>query len=344
MSLEDVRSAINKKFKSEVLGYGNNLPKMERIPFGSARMNYLTRGGIPWPGVTEISGPEGGGKTTLLGDLTKQAQQMGLMCAFTDVENKTDLEYWKWLGVDTDNLLTCKPTGMSGEDVLQLQLDLMEQGVNFLGLDSVASLVPDAVLKGDMADKTYCGSSGILSTFSQKLSGTGITGQSKIAFVGINQVRDKINSMYGGLQTPGGHFWRHVCLCRIQVTKGDPFDELYKDMKWSSRDPIAGHTIEVNMIKNQFSKNDRKYSQCTLHYGKGIDTYRDLIDVAIVMDVIHRAGSYYQLLNIETGEILCVNNVEMKFQGKSNLDEYLLSNPRIVKWIEGQVNQHICED
>lgn len=718
MSLEDIKATLNKKYKSEVLGYGNNLPKLDRIPFSSARMNYLTRGGIPWPGVTEISGPEGGGKTTLLGDLTKQAQQMGLMCSFIDTENKaqpldaliltpngfsrmgdmsvgdelygndglvhhvigvypqgikdvykvtfsdgtsteccgehlwtvqhiydrqymlgnnksedynyqtlrleqilsdglklhgktskkgsnkyyvpinkeinfstnevllldpyllgvligdggivstvgftsedidlvasvsniviqyrckltqdkddanvwfirkdteikdstipnpikeiikelglyghhsfekfipkeylfssienraqllrglidtdgmvkgtqsyhycttseqlskdvaflarslgclvrshkrpsyykdsegnkiicrdkyelhintpenllpfttekrqsqynnalnkprqrnghflkksieavdligqkecqcirtdnpsslyitdefivthnTDLDYWKWLGVDIDNLLTCKPTGMSGEDILQLQLDLMEEGVQFAGLDSVASLVPKAVLDGQMDNKTYCGSSGILSTFSQKLSGTGITGQNKIAFVGINQVRDKINSMFGGFQTPGGHFWRHACLCRLQVSRGTAFDAQYKDMSASSRDPFAGHMIEINMLKNQFSKNDRKYNQCTLHYTKGIDANRDMVDVAILMDIIHRAGAWYQLLNIETGEILCVNGDEMKFQGRANLDAYLEENPRITKWIHSQVMQHITED
>ena len=102
----------------------------------------------------------------------------------------------------------------------------MAEGVQFLGLDSVASLVPKSVLNGDMEDKTYCGSSGIMSTFSQKISGSGIVNANKITFVGINQVRDKIGGF--GLHTPAGHFWKHIVF-RIQLSRGT-FNEAYTQM------------------------------------------------------------------------------------------------------------------
>jgi recombination protein RecA len=342
MSLEEIRKNLNKKFKSEVLGYGDCLPKVDRIPFSSPRLNYLTRGGIPWPGITEISGAEQSGKTTLLGDLTMQAQKKGLLCAFTDTENKTALDYWEWLGVDINNLLVCKPTGLSGEDILQLQLDLMAEGVQFLGLDSVASLVPKSVLDGTMDDKTYCGSSGIMSTFSQKISGSGIVNSNKVTLVGINQVRDKVNGF--GLQTPAGHFWRHVCLCRLQLSKGNPFNESYVQMPMSTQELTAGHWVDVKMLKNQFSKNDRKFNIFTLNYSKGIDVAEDLIDVAISMEIIHKGGAWFRIINIETGEILCVNDEELKFQGRASLREYLDTNPRMRMWLESQVNSRITEE
>lgn len=257
------------------------------------------------------------------------------------ITHNTDLDYWKWLGVDIDNLLICKPIGVSGEDLLQLQFELMNEGVQFLGLDSVASLVPNAVLKGTMDDKTYCGSSGIVSTFSQKLMGSGILLEKKSCMVGINQVRDKMSGF--GLQTPGGHFWRHACLCRLQLLKGNPFDRNYKEMALSTIEEPLGHKIEVRMLKNQFSKNDRRFNICTLNYEIGIDTFEDAIDVGIDLEVIQKSGAWYRLVNRETGEILCMNGDELKFQGRSNLRDYMLNNPRIGKWLLGQINKYIAE-
>lgn len=341
MSIESIRSSINKKFKSEILSNAEDYYGFDRIPFSSPRLNYLTRGGIPWPGGIEISGPESSGKTTLLGDLVANAQKMGIICALTDSENKTDLDYWKFLGVDTDNLIVCKPVGVSGEDLLQLQFELMNEGVGFLGLDSIASLVPKAVLTGDMDDKTYCGSSGIVSTFSQKLTGSGILLEKKVCMVGINQVRDKLSGF--GLQTPGGHFWRHACICRLQLAKGAPFDHNYKDMAFSTIEQPMGHKIEVRLLKNQFSKNDRRFNVCTLRYDTGIDVFEDSIDVGIDLGIIHKGGAWYRLVNCETGEILCQNGEELKFQGRSNLRDYLIDNPRIGKWLTGQINKYIAD-
>lgn len=341
MGLDDIRANINKKFKTDMLQTGDNFTHFDRIPFSSPRMNYLTRGGIPWPGATELSGPESSGKTTVLGDLTKNAQKMGITCAFTDTENKTDLDYWKWLGVDIDNLLVCKPTNASGEALLELQFELMREGVAFLGLDSVASLVPKQVLTGTMDDKTYCGSSGILSTFSQKLTGSGILFEKKVCMVGVNQVRDVMSGY--GMKTPGGHFWRHACICRLQLTKGNPFDRMYKEMAMSTIEQPAGHWIEARLLKNQFCKNDRRYTTLTLNYTDGIDLYEDAIDVGIDLEVVQKNGAWYSFLNRETGEILCVNGSEVKLQGRNGVREYFMENPRIFKWVMGQINQYITE-
>lgn len=342
MSLDDIKNTINKKFKSEILGFGVDMPGFERIPFSSPRLNYLTRGGLPRPGGVELSGAEGSGKTTLLGDIIKNAQKQGLLCSFTDTENKVDLDYWKFLGVDTDNVLVCRPIGMSGEDVLQLQMDMLNEGVQVLGLDSLASLVPKAVLLGDMTEKTYCGSSGIVSTFSQKLTGSGILTEKGAVMIGINQVRDKLSGF--GLQTPGGHFWRHACVCRLQLMKGNPFNSDYKELPLSTVDEVSGHVIEARLLKNQFMKNDRRFTTMTLHYEKGIDVVEDGISVAIDLEVIDKAGAWYRLVNKEAQQVLCIDGEELKFQGRVALRQYLDENPRIVKWMVGQIDKYITED
>lgn len=341
MSLDDIRNSINKKFRAELVSSNPEYTQFDRIPFSSPRLNYLTRGGVPWPGAIELSGPESSGKTTLLGDLTKNAQKMGLICAFTDTENKTDLDYWKWLGVDTDNLLISKPVNASGETILELQFELMRQGAAFLGLDSVASLVPKQVLEGSMSDKTYAGSSGILSTFSQKMLGTGILHERKVCMVGINQVRD-IMSGYG-YKTPGGHFWKHACVCRLQLTKGNPFNRNYVEMAMSTIEQPAGHWIEVRMLKNQFSKNDRRYTTVTFNYDYGVDVYEDVIDVALDLDIIYRGGAWYKFCNRETGDILQVDGQDVNLQGRNAVKEYLQEHPRIFRWLMGQVDQYIRE-
>lgn len=341
MSLEEIKSRLNKKFKTDITRYGADKIELFRIPFSSPRLNYLTRGGIPGPGAIEISGPEGAGKTTLLNDLIKNAQQKGLLCALIDAENKYDVDYAKWLGVDIDNLLLSQPRNVSGEEVLELALNMIAEGIRFCAIDSLASLVPKSILSGTMEDKTYCGSSGILSTFSQKLSGSGLLLQKRAILVGINQVRDKLNGF--GLQTPGGHFWRHICLARFQITAGNPFNENYSDMPYSTTEKTAGYKIEVKILKNQFMKNDRRFNYATFHYEKGFDVLEDLIDVAIELGVIVRAGAWYRIVNKETGEILCVNDQELKFQGKAGVRNYLEQNTKVARWIEMQVNKYMLD-
>ena len=345
MSLDSIRANINKQFKGEVVGYGNCIPKFERIPFTSARLNYMTRGGLPLGACVEISGAEESGKTTLLADIVKNAQAMGLMCSFTDSENKTDLEYWKYLGVDLSNLLVCKPTGLTGEQILELQFELISQGIRLLGLDSVASLVPSAVFENSMEEKTYCGSSAIMSTFSQKLSGSGILYKHNATLIGINQVRDKIGGYTGGLSTPGGHFWKHACIARLQLSKSNPFDKNYKQLTLGATEDIAGHYIDVRMLKNQFCRNDRKLSTVAYCYADAvIGGVEDLLDVAMLYGIVVQGGAWYRIINPSTGELLCVNDQELKFQGRANIRNYLMNTPQIYKWLESQVNSMILQE
>jgi len=335
--LDQIKSSINKKFKDEVLGFGKQYTKIDRIPFSSPRLNYLTRGGIPWPGVTELSGGEGAGKSTLLGDLTKNAQQMGMLCALIDAENKGDLEYWEFLGVDIDNLLVCRPQNASGEDILQMCLELLKEGIQFLGIDSVASLVPQSVLTNEMSDKTYAGSSGILSTFSQKLSGQGIIQLNNACLVGVNQVRDNIGGY--GLRTVGGHFWKHLCVYRLQISRGNPFDEVYKELPMGTPDDISGYTMEARVLKNQFCPNDRRFAQCTFHNYHGIDVVVDAAEVAMTYGFLIRAGAWYRLVDQETGEILNFNGEEFKVNGRNALFESFRKNPLIFNWVLDKIKE-----
>jgi RecA/RadA recombinase len=341
MSIEDIKNSLNKKFKQDITRMGHDSTVYERVPFTSPRVNYLTRGGIPFPAATELSGPEGAGKTTLEIDLIKNAQKLGMYCGIIDTENKFDVEYARWHGVDTDNLIISNPVNTTGEDILQLAMDMIEEGIRFCAIDSLAALVPKAVLNGTMDDKSYCGSSGIVSTFSQKISGTGILQAKRACLLGINQVRDKVNGF--GLQTPAGHFWRHICMCRLQLSRGNPFDANYKELAMGTTEETAGYKIEIRMLKNQFSKNDRRFNFCTFNYDKGIDVFEDLIDVGIDMNVIYKTGAWYRFVNLDTGEVLCVDGEELKFQGKASVREYLEQNSRIHKWAEMQIMAHIAD-
>lgn len=341
-NIDQIKVSLNKKFKGNMFKVVES-NQFYRIPFSSSRLNYLTRGGLPYPGASELSGPEGAGKTTLEIDLIKHAQALGLTCAVIDTENKFDMEYAEWLGVKKDDLIFTQPTGLDGETVLELALGLIEEGAKFCAIDSIPSLVPKSVYEGDMSDKQYCGSSGILSTFSQKVSGTGILQEKGACLLGINQVRDKVGGY--GLQTPGGHFWRHICICRLQLAKGNPFDHNYKDLPYSTTEETAGYSMELRMLKNQFSKNDRRFAKCTFTYDIGIDELQDLIDVAIEIGVIYKSGAWYRFVDPTTGEVISNESGDIKLQGKANVRNFLKEedNSQIYKWVKLQVDQKLAE-
>jgi recombination protein RecA len=265
--------------------------------------------------------------------LAKNAQAKGLLCGYIDTENRVDLDYWKFLGVSIDDILVCRPQGATGEEVLQLALDLMEEGVQFLGLDSIASLVPKAVLEGDMSDKTYAGASGIMSTFSQKLTGSGIIQKNYVSLVGINQIRDIIGSYVGGTRTTGGHFWKHACSCRLHITRGKLFDENYKELAASTQDETAGYQMNVKMEKNQFSMNDRRFALCTYKYKVGIDVIKDAITVADIYGIIARHGAWYHLIDPDTGELIAVDGEEFKCNGMAKLYEAVSTNEAVKSWL-----------
>jgi recombination protein RecA len=301
---------------------GNQLPPIERIPFSSPKMNYLTRGGMPRGRMVEFVGMESSGKTTTTLDLIAQCQEAGGRAFFVDAENTLDEDWAKKLGVDVDNLVLIKPThGESAEEILQAVIDLVSTGLFSMGaVDSIPFLVPKAVIEGTMDDKSYCGNSGTLTQFVNKING--LLAKTGTLLVMINQLRDKIGATYVAYNTPGGRALKHAYSFRLFFTKGRFINEDCKELT-NQCETAQGNIVEVKVEKNKVCKPDRRLGQYTLKYDTGIDVYNDTIEMGIQLKTgIYLGGSWYYIINAD-GEPMKDGENELKFQGKAKLLERL---------------------
>lgn len=328
--------SINKKYKKDIVIKGTDIKQREMIPFTSPKANWLTRGGIAKGKMSEFYGGEGAGKTTLALDVLANYQKLDDRPAvYLDAENTLDKEHGTLLGVNWENVILIKPDEESAETLLDMVLDLYRTGeVGFGVIDSIPFLMSEQAVKGGLADKTYAGNSGVMTMFSSKI----VPNLSRYdsTLIMINQIRDKIGVLYTAYNTPGGRMLKHSYVQRIYLRKGSLLDENYNEKSNSYEDPV-GHIIQMNYTKNKISQNDRQLSSITLIYDKGIDVIKDTIDLAIHYNVIVQAGSWYRLIDIETGEIY------EKFQGQAELIRYLKENEeefnKIAKIIDKKIRE-----
>lgn len=317
-SLDAVIREINRKAGSDIVGYG--IPKKDytRIPFTSPRMNYCTYGGLPTGRLIEFYGEEHGGKTTTALDIVANYQQMetGKKVTYFDSENTLDVEWAMKLGVNVDDLILLQPESQSAEDILEMILQMIDTGeVGLVILDSIASMVSAQELDKTIADKTYAGISMPLSTFSKKAEM--MCKKTNCTIIGINQIRDDLGAMWAGaVRTPGGRGWKHLCSVRMQFTRGNFLNERGEKIKRSSESP-AGNIVLMSMTKNKTCPANRRGGFYTIDYANGIDYLRDLVDVAIKYDLIQKSGSWFTIVNPDTGEVL-----SEKIQGLANVYEY----------------------
>lgn len=328
--------SINKKYKKDIVIKGTDIKQREMIPFTSPKANWLTRGGIAKGKMSEFYGGEGAGKTTLALDVLANYQKLDDRPAvYLDAENTLDKEHGTLLGVNWENVILIKPDEESAETLLDMVLDLYRTGeVGFGVIDSIPFLMSEQAVKGGLSDKTYAGNSGVMTMFSSKI----VPNLSRYdsTLIMINQIRDKIGVLYTAYNTPGGRMLKHSYVQRIYLRKGSLLDENYNEKSNSYEDPV-GHIIQMNYTKNKISQNDRQLSSITLIYDKGIDVIKDTIDLAIHYNVIVQAGSWYRLIDIETGEIY------EKFQGQAELIRYLKENEeefnKIAKIIDKKIRE-----
>lgn len=369
MKLEQLMKDWNKDSKALVAVQGLEREALPRIPFSAPSMNYQTYGGLPRKRVVEFFGPESSGKTTSALDIVKNAQmvfeqeweqkteelkeklenaraskasktaikelemqldslQEPLKIVYLDLENTLDTEWAKKIGVDVDNIWIVRPEMNSAEEILQYVLDIFETGeVGLVVLDSLPYMVSQNLIDEELTKKAYAGISAPLTEFSRKV--TPLLTRYNAIFLGINQIREDMNSQYNAYSTPGGKMWKHACAVRLKFRKGDYLDENGASLTRTARNP-AGNVVESFVEKTKAFKPDRKLVSYTLSYHDGIQIENDLVDVAVEFGVIQKAGAWFSVVDLETGEIMTDEDEEpLKFQGKANLvrrfkeDDYL---------------------
>lgn len=319
-NLDLIIKDLNKKMKVGNIQLGVDFQEVQKIPFSSCRLNYMTYGGIPVGRIAEFYGADGSGKTTTAIDVAGNAQKMfpDKKVLFVDIEHTFDSCWATKLGLNCDDIIYLDPDSMGAEEVFNMMIELIDSGeISLCILDSIGAMVSMQANEKQIGERTYGGVSMALTEFSKKI--TPVLARTQTAFIGINQVRDDMNSMYGGTTTTGGRAWRHSCSTRLEFRKGNYIDDKDNKLSRACENP-AGNIVNVALVKSKVCRPDRKVGFYTLKYLEGIDYVSDAVDVAIKMGLVMQGGAWFSLVDIETGEIL------NKFQGKYKLVDYLKEN------------------
>ncbi len=293
--------------------------RVPSIPTGSISLDMaLGIGGIPRGRITEIYGPESSGKTTLALHIIAEAQKLGGVGAFIDAEHALDVKYAKQLGVNVEQLLISQPD--YGEQALEIcDLLVRSGGVDVIVIDSVAALIPQSELEGNMGDSQVGTQARLMSHAMRKL--TGSIHKSKTAVIFINQIRMKIGMGgfgYGSPETTtGGNALKFYSSVRLDIRK----IQTLKD-----KDEVYGNRVRVKVVKNKLAP-PFKEAEFDILYGKGISKEGELLDLGVELGVVDKSGSWYAFEKERLG------------QGKDNVRTYLQENPEISKRIEKAVKK-----
>lgn len=325
--LDKIIKMLEKKMPVGTIQLGVEFKDIDKVPFSSCRLNYMLHGGIPEGRLAEFSGSDGSGKTTTALDLVGQCQRKypDKKVIFCDIESTFDPAWAIKMGVDIDSIILYRPDSQGAEEVFQYLLDLMDTGdASMVVLDSLGAMVSDLANEKSIGEKTYGGISQSLTTFSKKA--VPICARTGCIFLGINQVRDDMNSMYGGTVTTGGRGWRHNCSTRLSFRHGNFLDDKGNNLSRSCENP-AGHQVMVSLVKSKVCPPDRKVGFYTLNYQSGIDYISDTFDVAVNLKLINKAGAWFTFLDqdgvVKTMQDQEGNEIDMKFHGKPKAVEYL---------------------
>ena len=315
-ALEAALKQIEKEFgKGSVMRMGDAIDqKVEVIPSGSISLDKaLGVGGYPKGRIIEIYGPESSGKTTFALHAIANAQKVGGYAAFIDAEHALDPVYAKALGVDVENLILSQPD--NGEQALEIAEALIKSGsVDILVVDSVAALVPEAELTGEMGDNHVGLHARLMSQAMRKLAG--IIAKTKCVTIFINQIREKVGVMFGNPETTtGGRALKFFASVRMEIRKG----EAIKDGS-----AILGNLTNIKVVKNKVAP-PFKTATVEIIFGQGISRVGEIVDLATDADIIHKSGAWFSYKDAKIG------------QGRENTKQYLLDHPDLLKEIEEKV-------
>jgi len=316
-ALERTLKQIEKEYgKGSIMRLGEaKALDVESIPTGALSLDIaLGVGGIPRGRIIEIFGPESSGKTTLALHVIAEAQKMGGVAAFIDAEHALDPKYSKDLGVNTDELLISQPN--TGEEALEICEALVRSGaVDIIVVDSVAALVPEAEIEGEMGDAHVGLQARLMSQAMRKLSGS--ISKSKATCVFINQIREKVGVMFGNPETtPGGRALKFYSTVRIDIRRR----KAIKD-----GDEMIGNKTKIKVVKNKVAPPFKK-AEVDIMYGEGISKVGCIVDVAVDYDIIQRSGAWYSY-----GDDMTLG------QGRENSKQALEENPELLAEIEKKV-------
>ena len=313
---------IEKDFgKGAIMRLGDKTTvNVDAIPTGALALDVaLGIGGIPRGRIIEIYGPESSGKTTLAQHIVAECQQRGGIAAFVDAEHALDPEYARNLGVNIDELLISQPD--TGEQALDIAEELVRSGaVDVVVVDSVAALVPKAEIEGTMEDQQMGLQARLMSKALRKL--TGVIGKTNTTVIFINQLRQKIGVMYGNPETTtGGNALKYYASVRMEIKrveglKGDGMD--------------VGNHVRVRVLKNKVAPPFRT-AEFDIIFGKGICKTGNILDVAVNLDIVKKAGAWFSF------------NDEKLGQGRDKAKEYLNANPELLAEVEKLVREKLAE-
>ena len=319
-ALDDAISQIEKKFgKGSVMRLGDRTAvDVDVIPSGSLTLDKaLGIGGYPKGRIIEIYGPESSGKTTLTLHAIAQAQKQGGKAVFIDAEHAIDPVYAKNLGVDIDELILSQPD--SGEQALEIAEMLVRSGViDLIVIDSVAALVPQVELDGEMGDATVGLQARLMSKALRKLSG--VMNKTNCTVIFINQLREKIGVMYGNPETTtGGRALKFYSSVRVEIRRSEQIKQ---------NGEIVGNKANIKVVKNKVAP-PFKTTQVDIIYGKGISRDGEILDLAVEGDIVEKSGAWYAY------------NGEKIGQGRENAKNFLLEHPAIFAEVEEKVKAQL---
>ncbi len=322
-TLDQVMADIEKQFgKGAVMKLGDHEhQKIDTIPSGSIALDAaLGIGGYPKGRIIEIYGPESSGKTTFALHAIAEAQKKGGRAAFIDAEHALDPLYAAKIGVNIDELLLSQPD--NGEQALEICEALVRSGaISVIVIDSVAALVPQAEIEGEMGDSHVGLQARLMSQALRKLSG--IINKTNTVCIFINQLREKVGVFYGNPETtPGGRALKFYASVRLEIRRGEQI---------KAGTEITGSRANIKVVKNKMAP---PFKTCSVDimYGEGVSITGEIVDLGTEARILEKSGSWYAYQGEKVG------------QGKENVKEWLRKNPDKSAEIEEQVRKYFAEN
>ncbi len=318
-TLDQVLADMEKQFgKGAVMKLGaNEHREIDVIPSGSLSLDIaLGIGGYPKGRIIEIYGPESSGKTTFALHAIAEAQKAGGRVAFIDAEHSLDPQYAAKLGVNIDELLLSQPD--NGEQALEICEALVRSGaISIVVIDSVAALVPQAEVEGEMGDSHVGLQARLMSQALRKLSG--VISKTNTIAIFINQLREKVGVMFGNPETtPGGRALKFYASVRLEIRRSEQI---------KNGTNIIGNKTNIKVVKNKMAP-PFKSATVDIMYGEGVSVEGEIVDLASDAHIIEKSGAWYAYHGEKLG------------QGKENVKELLRTNKALKEELEEQVREH----